>query len=132
MTLKRNVLRAAVIMASFFLMTVMAEDRTFELRTYTTYDGKLPDLLKRFREHTCKIFEKHGMTNIAYWVPMDKKNTLIYVLAFPSREAATKAWNEFRADPEWQKVQKESEANGKIVERVESVFMTPTDFSPVK
>ncbi len=109
--------------------------RVFELRTYTCNEGKLPDLLARFRNHTMQIFEKHGMTNIAYWVPQDSpthENTLIYIIAHPSREAAKKNWAEFVKDPEWQKVQKESEANGKIVNKVESVFMDPTDFSPMK
>jgi len=109
--------------------------RVFELRTYTCLEGKLPDLLARFRDHTMRLFEKHGMTNIAYWVPQDapaSRNILIYVIAHPSREAAKKNWDEFRADPDWQKVQKESEANGKIVSKVESVFMDATDFSPMK
>ncbi len=109
--------------------------RVFELRTYTCYEGKLPDLLARFRNHTIGIFEKHGMTSIAYWVPQDapaSQNTLIYIIAHPSREAAKKNWEEFRNDPEWQKVQKESEANGKLVSKVESVYMGPTDFSPMK
>jgi hypothetical protein len=114
----------------------LAQDhRVFELRTYTCNEGKLPDLLARFRNHTTKIFERHGMTNIAYWVPQDapnSQNTLIYVIAHASREAAKKNWAEFGADPEWQKVQKDSEANGKIVNKVVSVFMDPTDFSPVK
>jgi len=111
------------------------EERVFELRTYTCYEGKLPDLLARFRNHTMRIFEKHGMTSIGYWVPQDapaSKNTLIYMLAHPSREAATKNWDAFRNDPEWQKVQKESEANGKIVSNVVSVFTDATDFSPIK
>jgi len=109
--------------------------RVFELRTYTCYEGKLPDLLARFRNHTTRIFEKHGMTNIAYWVPQDaptSRNTLIYVIAHASREAAKKNWDEFRNDPEWQKVQQESEANGKLVSKVESVFMDPADFSPMR
>jgi hypothetical protein len=105
----------------------------YELRVYHCHEGKLPDLLKRFREHTTRIFEKHGMKNIAYWTPMDepqKANTLIYILAHPSREAAAANWKAFSADPEWQSVQKASEANGKIVEKVDSTFMTLTDFSP--
>ena len=109
--------------------------RVFELRTYTCLEGKLPDLLARFRNHTVQIFEKHGMTSIGYWVPQDaplSQNTLIYVLAHPSREAARKNWAAFMGDPEWQKVQKESEANGKIVSKVESVFMDAADFSAIK
>jgi hypothetical protein len=109
--------------------------RVFELRTYHCNEGKLPDLLARFRNHTMGIFEKHGVNNIAYWVPQDApahENTLIYVIAHPSRDAAKQHWKEFGGDPEWQKVQKESEANGKIVSKLESVFMDPTDFSPMK
>jgi len=105
----------------------------YELRVYHCFDGKLPDLLRRFREHTMKIFEKHGMKNIAYWTPMDepqKSNTLVYIIAHPSREAAAANWKAFSADPEWQEVQKASEANGKIVEKVDSTFLTLTDFSP--
>jgi len=108
-------------------------DLVYELRVYHCYEGKLPDLLKRFREHTTKIFEKHSMKNVAYWTPMDepqKSNTLIYILAHPSREAAAANWKAFSADPEWQSVQKASEANGKIVEKVDSTFMVMTDFSP--
>src|SRR6266404_9489712 len=107
-------------------------DLVYELRVYHCYEGKLPDLLKRFREHTTKIFEKHGMKNIAYWVPMDepqKTNTLIYIIAHARRDAATANWKEFGADPEWHTVQKASEVNGKIVEKVDSTFMTLTDFS---
>jgi hypothetical protein len=125
-----------LLLASLLLtMTMTAENRVFEQRIYTTKEGKLDDLLKRFRDHTTKLFEKHGMTNIGYWVPEDEpksKNTLIYILAYPSREAAKKSWDAFRADPVWQKVQKESEANGKIVDHVDSTFMDPTDFSKIK
>lgn len=108
-------------------------DSVFELRVYHCYQGKLPDLLRRFREHTTKIFERHGMKNIAYWTPMDepqKSNTLVYILEHPSREAATANWKAFSADPEWQSVQKASEANGKIVEKVDSTFLVLMDFSP--
>jgi hypothetical protein len=108
-------------------------DLAYELRVYRCYEGKLPDLLKRFREHTTRIFEKHGMNSVAYWTPMDepqKSNTLIYILAHPSREAAAANWKAFSADPEWQSVQKASEASGKIVEKVDSTFMVLTDFSP--
>ena len=113
--------------------TAAESDMVYELRVYHCYEGKLPDLLKRFREHTTKIFEKHGMKNVAYWLPTDepqKSNTLIYVLAHPSRDAAATNWKAFSADTEWQAVQKASEANGKIVEKVDSTFMVLTDFSP--
>jgi hypothetical protein len=112
-----------------------AQDRVYELRTYTCNEGKLEALKARFRDHTIAIFKRHNMESIGYWVPQDperSKNTLIYILAHPSREAATKNWAEFRADPEWQKVQKESEAAGPIVQKTESVFLSPTDFSALK
>jgi NIPSNAP len=108
-------------------------NRVYELRVYHCYEGKLPDLLRRFREHTTKIFERHGMRNVAYWTPMDdpqKSNTLVYILAHASREAAAANWKAFEADPEWQTVYKASEAKGKIVEQVDSTFLTLTDFSP--
>jgi hypothetical protein len=137
MSLKAVLSFAAVIAAAITIPPAVAQEhgRVFELRTYTCYEGKLPDLLARFRNHTTRLFEKHGMTNIAYWVPQDapaSQNTLIYVIAHASREAAKKNWDEFRNDPEWQKVQKDSEANGKIVSKVDSVFMDPADFSPMK
>ena len=109
--------------------------RVFELRTYHTYDGKLDTLLARFRDHTIDIFNRHGMTSIGYWLPTDeplKGRTLVYMLAFPNREAATKDWAEFRSDPEWKKVSAASEANGKLVEKVDSVFVEPADFSSIK
>jgi hypothetical protein len=109
--------------------------RVFEVRTYTTEPGKLDALHARFRDHTTKLFEKHGMTNIGYWTPVDEprsKDTLIYILAHASREAAEKSWQAFMSDPEWQKVRAESEAAGKIVSKVESVFLRPTDYSRIK
>lgn len=111
------------------------EQRVFEIRTYTTPEGKLPDLHRRFREHTLKLFERHGMVNIVYWTPQDPKlanNTLIYVLAHSSRQAAKDSWAAFSKDPEWQRVKAASEANGPIVVKVESIFTQATDFSPLK
>ena len=111
------------------------KERVFELRTYTAVEGKLDALHARFRDHTNKIFAKHGMEMIGYWTPTDgekAKNTLIYVLAFPSREAATQSWKEFRDDPEWKAAAAESEKNGKLVAKVESVFMKATDYSAMK
>src|SRR6188472_1251901 len=95
-----------------------SKTRIFEIRTYTTEPGKLPDLLKRFRDHTTALFEKHGMTNIGYWVPLDEPksaNTLVYILAHDSRDAAKKSWADFQGDADWKKVKEASEANGKIV-----------------
>jgi len=104
----------------------------FELREYTTYEGKLPALLDRFHEHTMAIFERHGMKNVAYWTPTDeplKGKSLIYILRHPSREAATANWKAFEADPEWQQVRAKTEEKGKIVEKVVATFMELTDFS---
>jgi hypothetical protein len=105
----------------------------YELRIYHTAPGKLPDLLTRFREHTIKIFDQHGMKSIAYWVPIDepeKSNTLIYILYHPSREAAAANWKSLQDDPNWKSVKEKSEANGKIVEKVDSTFMSLANFSP--
>jgi hypothetical protein len=110
-----------------------ASTTVYELRVYHTYEGKLNDLLKRFREHTTKLFEKHGIRNVAYWTPLDepaKSSTLIYILAHPSREAAAANWKAFQGDPDWKSVRDKSEENGKIVEKVDSTFMVLTDFSP--
>jgi hypothetical protein len=113
-----------------------AANRVFELRTYTTNEGKLPALNARFRDHTIRLFAKHGMTNIGYWTPQNaplSQKTLIYVIAHSSREAATKSWAAFRADPDWQKAAAASEVGGKILSKSpESVFMDPTDYSPIK
>jgi len=110
--------------------------RVFEIRTYHTFPGRLDALHKRFREHTMKMFEKHHMTNVAYWTFEDspaKESTLIYVISHPSREAAKQNWAEFGSDPEWKAIAAASEADGgKIVEKVESVFVDATDYSPLK
>jgi hypothetical protein len=122
-------------LAGTITLNAQSSGRVFELRTYTCNEGKLEALQKRFRDHTTKLFEKHDMKNIGYWVPQDaprSQNTLIYIIAHSSRDAAKKNWDDFRKDPEWQKVQSESEANGKIVSKVESVFMDATDYSPMK
>jgi len=105
----------------------------YELRVYHTAPGKMPDLQARFRDHTIKLFEQHGIESVAYWSPLDepeKGNTLIYILRHPSREAANANWKSFGDDPNWQSVRDKSEANGKLVEKVDSTFMTLTDFSP--
>lgn len=110
-------------------------NRIFEIRTYTAPDGKLADLHKRFRDHTLRIFEKHGMTNVIYFKPTDApaaQNTLIYVIAHKSRDAANKSWADFIADPEWKKVASESQVNGSIVSKVDRVFAEATDYSPMK
>ncbi len=108
------------------------ETRFFEMRTYYAPPGRLNDLEARFRNHTLRLFEKHGMTNIGYWVPLtNSENKIVYLLAYPSREAREQAWKDFTADPAWPAVVKESERNGKLISKVESVYLTPTDFSPL-
>ena len=112
-----------------------AGNHVYEVRRYTAEPGKLEELQARFRNHTDAIFKKHNMKSVGYFAPMDEpvsKNTLIYILEFDSRDAAKKSWDEFRADPEWNKVQKESEANGKLVTNVESIYTIPLDFSKLK
>jgi hypothetical protein len=127
----------ALALSSLFSTLIHAADdaRVYELRTYTCNEGKLDALLARFRDHTCRLFEKHGMVNVGYWVPVDEENgsktTLIYVLEHKSREAAAASFKAFGADPEWQAARKASEEGGKILAKApESVFMTPTDYSP--
>lgn len=104
--------------------------RIYELRIYTTVPGRLPALHKRFAEHTMKLFEKHGMRNEMYWVPADEDNKLIYLLSHESREAAERSWRAFSGDPEWQKARTESERDGKIVDKVERVWLQLTEYSP--
>jgi hypothetical protein len=111
------------------------DTRVFEMRTYYAHPGKMTALHARFREHTNKLFVKHGMTLIGYWSPIDKKEAeekLIYILAYPSKAAADKSWVDFRADPEWKAAQTASEKDGPLVAKVVSVFMNPTDYSPIK
>ena len=109
--------------------------RVFELRTYTAPEGKLVNLQARFRDHTMDLFEQHGMTNIGYWTPQDEPNslnTLVYIISHDSREAAATSWDAFRSDPEWREVSRASQVDGRIVSNVESVFLDPTDFSPIQ
>jgi len=107
------------------------ETRFFEMRVYYAAPEKLGDLQARFRDHTKALFEKHGIQNLGYWLPLtNTENRLIYLLAYPSREAREKSWKEFGADPAWQEVARASEKNGKLVAKVESIYLQPTDFSP--
>jgi hypothetical protein len=110
-----------------------APQHVYELRMYHTLPGKMDALKTRFRDHTIEIFNRYHMKSIGYWQPEQNPDSLlIYVLEHPSREAADKDWAAFNADPEWQKVKAASEANGKIVEKVDRWFMDPADFSPLK
>ena len=114
-----------------FTATAQEKQRLYELRTYHAEPGKLDALLTRFRDHTCKLFEKHGMTNVAYFVPVDNQdNLLVYLLAYPDKEARDKAWKEFGSDEEWKKVVAASEAKGKLVGKIDELYLMPTEFSP--
>ena len=114
--------------------SVSKDSRCFEMRTYYPAPGKSEAMHARFRNHTNKLFVKHGMELVGYWVPSepDKGDRLVYILAHKSREAAKKSWENFIADPEWKKAKDESEANGKVVEKMEVLFLSATDYSPIK
>jgi hypothetical protein len=123
---------------AFFILSgppVLAADRVFELRTYTAHPGKFEAMKARFKNHVVPLFEKHGMTVVGFWFAADaprSDNTLAYVLAFPSREAAKKSWDAFRSDPERAKVWAETEKDGPINLKVESMYLAPADFSRIK
>jgi hypothetical protein len=138
---KRRTLLQAIPAAALLPATLWAASQqdnasstgVYELRVYHAAPGKLADLLTRFREHTVKLFDRHGMKSVAYWTPLDepdKSNTLIYILYHPSREAAAANWKAFQDDPEWKHVHDQSEINGKLVDKVDSTYMALTDFSP--
>ena len=144
--MKRRTLLQAIPAAAFLPATLWAASQpdntspteastgVYELRVYHASAGKLADLLTRFREHTVKLFDRHGMKSVAYWTPVDepdKSNTLIYILYHPSRDAAAANWKSFGDDPEWKSVKDKSEANGKLVDKVDSTYMALTDFSPL-
>jgi len=137
--MRNKIIVAVVLILSGFAVgraSQPAPAHIYELRTYTTNEWKLDNLLARFRDHTVKIFERHHMKSVGYWLPTegDKAGTtLIYILEHPNRDEARKNWAEFNADPEWQKVRADSELNGKILAKSpESVFMNATDFSAIK
>jgi len=116
--------------------SIAKDTRFFEMRTYYAAPGKLEALHARFRDHTNRLFKKHGMQLIGYWVPTDKEkgaeNTLVYILAFPSREAREKSFAAFAKDPEWTTARTASEVNGKLVDKIDSVYLNATDYSPIK
>jgi len=108
-----------------------ASTKVYELRIYHVVYGKLDNLVARFRDHTDKLFANHGMKSVAYWTALDepvKSTTFFYILEHPSRDAAAANWKDFQDDPEWQAVKAKSEENGKLVEKIDSTFLTLTDF----
>jgi hypothetical protein len=132
----RRLLLLAFLAAGLFTGVASAGDRVFELRVYTTNEGKLEALKARFRDHATAAFKRHHMEVIAYWTPQSddpkSKDTFIYILAHPSREAATQNWKDFNADPVWLKAKGDSEKDGVLVKKVDSTFMDALPFSPMK
>lgn len=127
----KNFLTSLLLLISFGLFAQQPDTRYFELRIYYCHPGRLDALIERFQNHTTRIFEKHGMENIGYWLPTkNDQNALYYILAYPSKEARDKSWADFSADPEWKEVATKSEASGKIVQSVTSVFMNASDLLP--
>ena len=125
------------LLALFFFGVAIAavgqptDQKYYEMRIYYAASGKLEALIKRFTDHTTKLFEKHGMENVGYWVPVNNtQNALYYILSYPNKPARAKAWENFGKDPEWAKVKSESETNGKLVDSVKSVFMTGAGLLP--
>jgi hypothetical protein len=138
---RRTLLQAATFLPAFLWAAaqqnkdnpMQSSQVVYELRIYHAAPGKLAELLARFRDHTVKLFDRHGMKSLAYWTPIDepqKSNTLIYILQHPSREQAAANWKSFQDDPEWKSVKEKSELNGKLTENIDSTFLTLTDFSP--
>lgn len=112
-----------------------ASTKVYEMRTYTATEGKLDAVNARFRDHTQRIFARHNMKSVGYWTPLEGPTagtTLVYIIEHASREEARKNWAAFSADPEWQKAKAESEVGGRIVAKAESVFLVPTEYSPIK
>ena len=127
-----KIILALLTLMTTLATTIAADERCFEMRVYYAAPGKLDALHARFRDHTCKLFEKHGMTNLGYFVPLDNpESKLIYFLAYPNREARDKSWKAFMADPDWQKAYKASEVDGKLVAKVDAPLLTATDYSPL-
>jgi hypothetical protein len=129
--MKTSSLLALLLAVPLAAVAAERDTRVFEMRTYYAAPGKLDELHARFRNHTMRLFEKHGVTNLGYWVPLENAdNLLIYVIAHPSREAGAAAIKAMGADPEWKQAFAESEAKGQLVAKAEKHFLTATDFSP--
>src|SRR5688572_14748619 len=134
--MNQTVLSLFVAAASLFsIMAADQKNELYEMRVYYAPEGKLDDLHARFRNHTLKLFEKHGIKNVGYFVPegANPERKLIYFLAYPDRDARNAAWKNFFSDPDWQKAHKESEKNGPIVDgkKIEAFFLKPTDCTPM-
>jgi hypothetical protein len=117
---------------ALILMSPLAQADVYELRTYTAHEGRLDDLLARFENHTMRLFERHGIHNVAYWVPQDQADTLIYIVSHPDRDAAAANWDAFRNDQDWLEAREASRRNGALVQQVVSVYMDATPWSPMQ
>jgi len=134
--MKRSTFLRILSLSIFSTMTSTAAESStntcFELRTYYAAEGKLDALNTRFRDHTTKLFTKHGMTNVGYWVPLENtENKLVYLLSYPDKTSRDKSWAAFQADPDWVSAKSKSEEGGKLITKVENRFLTPTDFSTI-
>ncbi len=121
--------------AGIFYSTSAQNQKVFELRTYQATPGNLGNLHARFRDHTIRIFRKHGMEIVGFWSPTseeERDDILVYLLAHDSQDAADASWQAFGADPEWASVAEESNKNGQILAGVERKYMVATDYSPMK
>lgn len=120
----KTLISIALTILSVGAIAQKADNRYFELRTYHCHDNKRPDLIKRFKDHTMRLFQKHGIANIAYFIPVDTtNNSLVFILAYPNKASRDSLWNSFASDPEWQQAAKKSEENGPLVAKVDQVFM---------
>jgi hypothetical protein len=128
--MKVSLLAAAMLASTLPAVAAEQDTRVFEMRTYHVAEGKLEDLHARFRNHTLRLFEKHKITSIGYWVPIENSgNQLIFLLAYPNHESRESAWKAFTSDPEWTKAQSESEAKGKLVTKADQLFLSATNYS---
>ena len=121
--------------AGIFFSTSAQDEKVFELRTYKATPGNLDNLHARFRDHTTRIFRKHGMEVIGYWSPTseeEREDTLVYLLGHDNQAAADQSWQDFIADPEWARVAEESNRNGHILGGIERKYMVATDYSPMR
>ena len=121
--------------AGIFFSSAAQDEKVFELRTYTATPGNLDNLHARFRDHTTRIFRKHGMEVVGYWSPTseeEREDTLVYLLAHDNQDAANASWQAFIGDSEWATVAEESNRNGQILGGIEAKFMVATDYSPMK
>jgi hypothetical protein len=126
---------SAVLNASASAADTASAGKVYELRVYHTNPGKLEALHARFRDHTCKLFQKHGIELVGFWTPIqgdEAKDTLYYIVAFPNAEAQKKAWQAFGDDPAWKKAKADSEKDGVLVKKVDSMNLKATDYSPIR